>query len=90
MDANKRAALEAIDYVILDTCDSCDHARFAGCAEFGTCDLYEYQHEKHTGHRRQLSIHRAGICARYARRTGAQADAERHRLGDFIGFRERL
>jgi hypothetical protein len=36
---------------------------FAGRSDFGTCAIKTYDHLKHTGSDRQLSINRYGACA---------------------------
>lgn len=65
MDANKLKVLREIGYEIKSTCGICEHIRIAPQAEFGTCNLQTYQHEKHTGDPRQLSVHRSGCCPRF-------------------------
>lgn len=65
MDENKLRVLKSIDYVVQRTCGGCKHARIPPEVDFGTCTVYFYPHEKHSGEARQLSIHRSGICDRF-------------------------
>ncbi|HEU5116103.1 MAG TPA: hypothetical protein VFT74_05440 [Isosphaeraceae bacterium] len=63
MDANKLQKLKDIGYVVRRTCDNCYYAEFNHRADaFGECTLYTYEHKKHTGPARQLSINRNGTC----------------------------
>lgn len=61
MDANKRQVLEDIGYRIQPTCGGCSHSSFPS-DEWGTCDRHSYEHLKHTGERRHLSVHSSGYC----------------------------
>lgn len=62
MDANKRLKLVEIDYT-LEACGVCAHSSFSSReAEFGTCGLHQYDHQKHSGPVRDLSVHRCGRC----------------------------
>jgi len=70
MDANKLKVLQDIDYTIRAVCGNC--ANFIGAWKaikngFGTCVLgdYTYQHNKHTGQKRELSVHFSGSCDRH-------------------------
>lgn len=62
MDANKLTVLKEIGYTVHRTCGSCIHAKFSRGAQWSTCEIYTYQHQKHTGEARQLSIHVSGEC----------------------------
>lgn len=62
MDANKLVVLKQIGYKVHRTCGSCVNARFGRGQVWSTCDIHTYQHEKHTGEPRHLSIHVAGEC----------------------------
>lgn len=62
MDANKLARLEDIGYSIQPTCGLCVHFFAPPGGEFGECDLYSYEHQKHTGPPRKLSVNRHGSC----------------------------
>jgi hypothetical protein len=67
MDANKRLELLRIGYQIRGACGLCKHGVFAPKQDFGTCSIYTYQHLKHTGDRRQLSVHQYGSCDSFER-----------------------
>lgn len=68
MDANKLKVLQEIGYKIQPTCGSCEAGVFADPkSEFGSCVLYTYDHQKHSGADRQLSINRYGCCPEYER-----------------------
>ena len=63
MDANKLVKLKVIGYQVRKTCGNCIHALFSSPAsDWGTCWKHQYEHLKHTGEARQLSIHRSGHC----------------------------
>jgi hypothetical protein len=63
MDKNKLKVLRETGYIIPGTCGMCEHGQFPiQGAAFGTCALKTYQHEKHTGAPRQLSVFKAGRC----------------------------
>jgi hypothetical protein len=63
MDANKLERLKEIGYSIQPTCGLCVHFFAPSGGEFGECDLYSYEHLKHSGPPRKLSVHRNGGCA---------------------------
>jgi hypothetical protein len=62
MDQNKLTELRSIGYRIPRTCGLCVHGVFVGAKEFGGCDVRQYEHRKHTGPKRQLSIFKGGSC----------------------------
>lgn len=64
MDADKARVLREIDYEINPCCGLCQHATFYD-SFWGTCNINQYQHEKHTGEKRQLSINAAGVCPKF-------------------------
>jgi hypothetical protein len=64
LDANKRKKLKVIGYTIPPTCGTCTSGVFPQ-NEWGTCATYQYDHQKHTGDARQLSIHKTGSCSSY-------------------------
>jgi hypothetical protein len=64
MDANKRLKLLEIGYEIKPACGMCVHANFRD-EDFGTCNKVTYQHFKHVGSPRPLSILRYGSCPQY-------------------------
>ncbi len=61
MDENKRQELHRIGYMILGSCGTCKHGDFPN-NDWGSCEVHTYEHLKHTGDRRHLSIHRSGWC----------------------------
>lgn len=77
-DANKFAKLREIGYTIRVTCGICQHGCFKGMAEWGTCDLHQYEHLKHTGPARGVSVVRYGSCPQGVLST-SKADLGAHR-----------
>jgi hypothetical protein len=64
VDANKLKVLKSIGYEVRLTCANCVHSFFPSeRSDWGTCSKNQYQHEKHTGDARDLSIHKSGRCA---------------------------
>lgn len=61
MDANKLSRLQEINYRVCKVCGLCQHGNFPN-NEWGTCDLYNYEHLKHSKVLRELSINRSGLC----------------------------
>lgn len=66
MDGNKLKVLRQLGYRLLRTCGECTHSQFFQ-DEWGTCAVNSYQHAKHTGEPRQLSIHQSGTCPKFER-----------------------
>jgi hypothetical protein len=62
MDANKLAMLRESGYRIAKSCGLCKHGVFVGTGDWGSCAVKTYEHLKHTGPKRQLSIYRGGAC----------------------------
>ncbi len=62
MDANKLGELRTIGYKIPKTCGLCRHGVFVGANDWGGCAIRTYEHLKHTGPPRQLSIYVGGSC----------------------------
>lgn len=65
MDENKRQRLKEIGYVIGPTCGTCIARAFRPGSMFGECLRHKYQHLKHTGDERMLSINEHGHCPDY-------------------------
>jgi hypothetical protein len=64
-DPNKFKKLREIGYEIPITCGLCTYSRWnriSGPVTWGTCRLHEYQHAKHTGPPRGVSIVSSGTC----------------------------
>lgn len=64
MDANKLQVLQDLPYTIPKTCGLCLHGEFPQ-NDWGTCQVTQYEHQKHTGDARQLSILRFGSCPKF-------------------------
>lgn len=79
MDANKLKVLRALPYRINPCCALCQHGWFPK-DDWGTCELHTYEHEKHTGPRRQLSIYKQGSCPKF------EAKPHLEHLGAFREF----
>jgi hypothetical protein len=63
VDQSKAEKLRDIGYVKHNACGSCVHSTFASpTVQFGECSLHSYEHRKHTGGQRPLSILRHGGC----------------------------
>jgi len=64
MDQNKLKVLREVSYSIKPACGLCSFGQFRELegGDFGTCYKFSYQHQKHTGEKRQLSIFRYGSC----------------------------
>ncbi len=70
MDANKLKELQEIGYEIPATCGLCRHGDFRNLKvgdPWGSCGVHQYQHLKHTGDKRQLSVHVSGRCGTFER-----------------------
>ena len=61
-DANKLSKLREIGYKVPVTCGLCNLGCFAKGQDWGTCRLHQYEHLKHTGPARDVSIIRFGTC----------------------------
>ncbi len=64
MDANKLQVLRDLPYKIPAVCGLCAHGEFPN-NEWGTCRAQQYDHVKHTGPARQLSIVKFGTCPKF-------------------------
>lgn len=64
MDANKLQVLQALPYQINRCCGLCKHGWFPQ-NDWGTCEVIKYDHEKHSGPPRKLSIHKYGHCPKF-------------------------
>ena len=62
MDANKAEVLRELAYVLRRTCSNCLFGEFQGRQEWSTCSKHEYDHQKHSDTKRQLSVNRSGYC----------------------------
>lgn len=64
MDASKLKVLRSLPYRVMPVCGLCLHGWFPK-DDWGTCSVHTYEHEKHTGPRRSLSIHKFGTCKKF-------------------------
>lgn len=63
MDENKLKMLKSMDYKIDPCCALCVYGIFRDPASaWGECCLFEYDHLKHTGQNRNVSVNRYGVC----------------------------
>lgn len=67
MDAAKLKVLQNLRYRILPVCGLCKHGWFPK-TDWGHCENNTYEHEKHSGPPRQLSIHKFGGCWKFQRK----------------------
>jgi len=74
MDENKLKVLKDINYKIGPVCGLCKHGEFTADM-WGTCAEHKYSHLKHTGEKRDLSIHRYGHCKNGFRLGSTRADS---------------
>lgn len=61
-DPAKFDRLREVGYTIPNVCSFCTHGNFKPGTEWGTCGLHRYEHGKHTGPDREMSIVRMGRC----------------------------
>lgn len=80
MDNNKLIMLRAIGYKVNKCCGLCKHGTFPN-NNWGTCKIHKYEHLKHTGEARELSINKFGVCGSFEE--GENISAE---LGKFAEF----
>jgi hypothetical protein len=85
MDESKRQVLQEIGYEIPSTCFTCKHGEFNNLKSlsdlWGTCAAQEYQHLKHTGEKRHLSVYAGGRCNKFEQHDGKSAH-----IGAFLEF----
>lgn len=84
MDKAKLKVLQEVRYAFSPTCGRCQHGRFDSYGRspvWGTCEANLYQHEKHTGAPREMSIHLLGSCSAFKATDVAEAG-----LGSFAQF----
>lgn len=82
MDRRKLAVLRSIGYTFPATCGLCAFMRRGTKdANWGTCMVHEYQHEKHSGDTRELSVNAFGSCGEFQ-----PADESRELLGAYAEF----
>nr|MDO8111804.1 hypothetical protein [Candidatus Sigynarchaeota archaeon] len=85
MDENKRKVLLDIGYMIRQACWWCRHGRFTMLSsDWGTCKIHHYDHLKHTGDARELSICRQGWCSKFEEDQSALVKLEK-----FVEFVEK-
>jgi hypothetical protein len=64
VDENKLRILRKVGYRFPPTCGRCKHGIFPQ-NQWGTCGIHKYEHQKHTGPARALSIHMLGSCPQF-------------------------
>lgn len=73
MDENKRNKLTQINYKIKPCCGMCVHSSIPSSGHWGTCNIHQYDHLKHSGgnksSQRDLSIHAFGYCSDFKHNT---------------------
>ena len=79
MDDNKLHKLREIGYTVRKCCGTCNHRRFEFRAEWGTCKINKYEHKKHTGEPRELSIQMYGSCGDYEMENIFEAATEHYK-----------
>ncbi len=66
MDVNKLQVLRDLPYKVQRVCGLCVHGTFlTPNNDWGTCAAQTYEHKKHTGPARQLSIVKYGSCVSF-------------------------
>jgi hypothetical protein len=68
MDSNKLKVLQEVGYRINRCCGLCKYGWFPK-TDWGTCEVWKYEHEKHSDASRQLSIHKLGVCSKFELKT---------------------
>jgi hypothetical protein len=77
MDKNKEQKLMTIGYTIQPCCGLCAYAKLSADG-WGTCKQHTYQHDKHTGVHRQVSINQYGLCTRFLADTATLSGKFKH------------
>ena len=75
MDANKLKVLREVAYKIGPSCGMCVFGKFPN-DDWGTCSAHQYDHRKHSGPPRQLSVHRLGECPTFKADPRKSADLQ--------------
>lgn len=81
-DENKFKKLREVGYTIPNLCGLCKHAKWGG-GDWGECAVHEYEHLKHSGSPRGISIHKFGSCEEFE-----ENDLHVSILGNHREFRE--
>ncbi len=79
MDKAKLKVLQELEFRIRPSCAFCVFSTFPN-NDWGTCATNKYEHEKHTGEPRDMSIHKSGLCYTYM--------ADHIKLNTLEGFAE--
>jgi len=81
-DENKFDMLGEVCYTVRACCEICVHGTFFPVtSQWGTCAKHTYEHKKHTGKPRHMSINRIGVC-----KTFEADDAKLDLLQSFKNF----
>ncbi len=63
MDENKLKKLKEVGFVMNRCCGLCSFATFSpGVGVYGECSEHTYEHKKHTGPKRDVTVHKYGYC----------------------------
>lgn len=84
-DQNKLDALAKAGFSIKATCGLCSHATIRVGSDWGTCSKIRYEHGKHTGPSRDVSIHRAGGCPLFELDAMDKDDLAKSGFDRFVG-----
>jgi len=83
MDENKLKKLREIEYRVPGCCGLCVSFRGNWSTGWGTCTQHRYQHKKHAGDKRQMSVCIYGRCDEFF-------EGDKMDLGSFVEFLEVL
>jgi hypothetical protein len=84
MDDNKLELLRELPYTFHPVCGVCIYSNFMrGDELWSTCQKHTYEHKKHTGKPRGLSINRYGSCPSFVRKSGGNGELGAYE--EFIG-----
>lgn len=83
-DPNKLEGLREIAYRVQPSCFTCKQGIFIPGSNFGSCKLFYYEHRKHAGKPRPLSIHVTGRCSSFKFNEKKKADLERSGFLEFV------
>lgn len=65
MDENKLKVLKESGYTVFKSCGLCEHFRSGIGVNFGTCKIQIYDHLKHSGPPREISVTEYGGCQKW-------------------------
>jgi len=65
-DVNKFDRLRKVGFRIQECCSLCQSGCFSNGSAWGTCSEHAYEHRKHTGPPRGMSVHIIGWCPSFS------------------------